>query len=336
MRYSSRFFLYAPFVLLLALGGAATAWWYDASSAFNEKLGSSNGHEILPGIRFSYATKSISGVPFNIDAVLGGTTLEIATRTGPLTWRSERFAIHALTYGPEHQIFEAAGKQTLSWTDSERRAHVFSFVPGSLRASAVSANGVLVRFDLDCVGLNAEESSAGRIQFHVRRAPQADTFDVILDGDAIRLGAGLRTGLGDNVKSIELEGSVTAASAWQPLLAARADWQTAAEQWRRHDGRLVIRRFSLASERLEAVAEGSLSLDANHRPQGALDIAFSGSVAARTDAKLAAAIGQLSSMLPRDTAGRLLLRIGLRDGSIGIGPPNGNVWLNTGGIDPLY
>ena len=38
---------------------------------------------------------------------------------GPLIWHSDNFALHSLTYGRTQDVFEAAGQQTLSWTDAD-------------------------------------------------------------------------------------------------------------------------------------------------------------------------------------------------------------------------
>ena len=51
MNYSSRFFLYAPFVLLLALATAAGVTWWMAASKVADALQATNGHEIAPGVK---------------------------------------------------------------------------------------------------------------------------------------------------------------------------------------------------------------------------------------------------------------------------------------------
>ena len=119
MRYSNRLFLYAPFVVLLVLASAVMLRWREVAHEWETKLLAANGgREIAPGVTLHFASEEIEGFPFNLDAVLVHMVLAVQSTRGPLSLKSERFAIHALTYGQEQQIFEAAGTQTVSWTDA--------------------------------------------------------------------------------------------------------------------------------------------------------------------------------------------------------------------------
>ena len=142
MNYSSRFWLYAPLALFLGLAGWAMAYWWVVATALDKKLDALNGHEAVPGITLSYATKTISGFPFNIDVVFTGFKVEGAGAHGHFAWQSERFALHALTYGAVRQIYEMAGQQSLSWQDGSGKPHRITFLPASMHASA----------DIECQG----------------------------------------------------------------------------------------------------------------------------------------------------------------------------------------
>ena len=50
MQYSSRFWLYAPFMLVLVLAGLVVIHWYQASNAFEKKLAEIKGQPAIPGI----------------------------------------------------------------------------------------------------------------------------------------------------------------------------------------------------------------------------------------------------------------------------------------------
>jgi hypothetical protein len=160
MRYSSRFFLYAPFVGLLLLAGIAMANWWIKASALAAKLDAVNGHEIMPGVRLSFAEKRLAGFPFRMDTILKNLRVEVAEMGGPIVWTSERFAMHALTYGRVQVIIEAAGRQTLSWHDAHGGAHIFAFLPGTFRASALLQQSKLIRFDGEIVDLDGSEFRA--------------------------------------------------------------------------------------------------------------------------------------------------------------------------------
>ena len=147
MRYSSRFFLYAPFVGLLLLAAIAMTNWWLKATALAKQLDAINGHEIMPGVRLSFAEKRLAGFPFRLDTILKDLRVEVAEVGGPMVWTSEGFAMHTLTYGRVQAILEAGGRQTLSWHDANGGAHRFAFLPGTFRASAILQHGKLIRFD---------------------------------------------------------------------------------------------------------------------------------------------------------------------------------------------
>ena len=245
MRYSHRFFLYAPFGLLLLLAAIVIVYWKMTASSFEAWLSKSNGHEIMPGVRISFASNSVGGFPFRLDSVIDTLAFQIETTSSPLVWRTEQFALHMLTYDQSHQVFEAAGKQTLAWRDASSADREIFFLPGSLRASAIKSGGSLARFDADIVTLDTREISADRLQFHIRRAPQQDAFDFVIEGDRLSLDCGAKKNAG--AQSVTVAGRITPASPFRSLLAGRAGWQTAYDAWLDKDGKLKV-------ERVDAVA----------------------------------------------------------------------------------
>ncbi len=60
MKYSSRFFLYAPLALFLALAIGTGVYWWIAAGALSKKLDSLNGHEAIPGVTLSFKSKALS------------------------------------------------------------------------------------------------------------------------------------------------------------------------------------------------------------------------------------------------------------------------------------
>src|SRR6201996_6863002 len=164
MKYSSRFFLYAPLVLFLALAITACSYWWVVANALSKKLDALNGRPAIPGVTLSFASKTVSGFPFNLDVVFKNFRVTVDTPHGPSSWRAEKFALHALTYGREQMIFEAAGAQTFTWTDLQGRGHAMPFQIAELHASAISGTQGLSRFDLDCIGFDSAALTAGRVQ----------------------------------------------------------------------------------------------------------------------------------------------------------------------------
>lgn len=241
IKYSSRFWLYAPLAMLLALAGLVISHWWSRATELDKALKAMNGHQAVPGVTISWASQTISGFPFRMDVVFSDFLTRAEGPRGPLVWHSDRFALHALTYGRPHDIFEAAGPQTLAWTDADGVRHQLSFLPGSLRASSIADGKGLTRFDLDMVDAGGRDSdgrpfTAGRVQFHMRRDPKSDALDLALSAVEVN---GSGTPFGGHLRNLDLYSRVTQGSAFGRLLAGRAGWMDALMAWRNQGGAVI-------------------------------------------------------------------------------------------------
>src|SRR5215469_14205968 len=185
MNYSSRFWLYAPLALFFGLALWAMSHWWTVAKELDQKLIALNGRQAVPGVRVSWSKQTISGFPFRLDVVFEGLSVRAEAPRGPLVWQSDRFALHALTYGRAQDVFEAAGQQHLSWTDADGVPHQISFLPATLRASVIQDGKGVNRFDLDVLdaggkGTAGANFTVGRAQFHLRRDPKADALDLMV------------------------------------------------------------------------------------------------------------------------------------------------------------
>jgi hypothetical protein len=244
MRYSSRFFLYAPLALFLAITFGVGVHWWLAASALSARLQAMNGREITPGVTLRFASRTIAGFPFSLDTVFRGFSLRIDTPHGPSEWRPEKFAMHALTYGRDETIFEAAGKQELHWTKDDGTARNVVFAVGSLHASAIRDPGGLARFDLDLVGFGSKTLTAQRLQFHIRR-DGTDKLDLAVMADDVRISSEHCPSLGDRLIVGRLTGTVTEARSFSLLRAGVQDWGSAVANWRAAGGNFRIDALSL-------------------------------------------------------------------------------------------
>ncbi len=276
MRFSHRFFLYAPFALVVLAAIAAGTWWGIASHAVSNYLDISNGHPIAPGVTLRFTDKHIQGFPFRVDAILDNVEIDVATAQGPASWHSEHFAMHALTYGPAQAVYEAAGTQTLRWTGLDGKPHVWTFVPALLRASSYNQGAGLARFDLDSIAIRSPELNADRFQFHMRRNPQHDALDIIVAGQGIHLSKDLQAGFGDTIQVLNLDASAAPAGPLTTLLGGKGDWRAAMENWRTHGGALKLTALEVDWNTLKAKGTGQIALDAQHRPDGALQLDLDG------------------------------------------------------------
>ncbi len=276
MKYSSRFFLYAPLALFLILAAGAGILWWSAASALSARLDALNGHEAMPGVTLRFAAKSIGGFPFNLDAVFQDFRVEIATPHGPSSWRAEKFALHALTYGREQMIFEAAGAQMLRWNDLQHRPHAMPFEVGELHASAIEGERGVSRIDLDLIGFGSPALTAGRVQLHARVTPNGAAIEIAAAADAVHLSPRLSSRFGDDIREVRLNAAAAPSRALDGLRAGRTDWVSALETWRQADGHVQVSDLEISWEHLSVMGKGALGLDAAHAVEGLLDFKVAG------------------------------------------------------------
>jgi len=239
-KYSSRFWLYAPISLFLLLEAAVMIYWWVAAQAFEKKLAALKGHQAVPGIMVDWDQVEVGGFPFRLDSSFTNFRIGGAGAHGPFAWTSEKFALHALTYGRKQIVYEAAGKQDVRWTWSNGKVQHASFLPATMRGSSILDKKGLNRFDLDIVDLGGDSFAIGRLQFHMRRDPDGSDLDLMLRADALALD-GMK--LGD----LQLYVMLDKAQALLPLLRGEVSWPQAAQQWRDQGGKAKLSKGLLAA-----------------------------------------------------------------------------------------
>ena len=331
MRYSNRLFLYAPFVILLIIAAAAMLRWWDVAHEWETTLLAANrGKDIAPGVTLHFASKEIGGFPFNLDVVLGHMVLAVQSTRGPISLESERFAIHALTYGRTQQIFEAAGTQTLSWADVKGATRRFVFVPGSLRASAIEREGRLLRFDLDLNEFNSPALTGGRAQFHIRRTPDHDALDVVVQADDLR-------GKSPDavLPHVTIAGQIVPARILSSLLSAHDEWRRALAGWCTAGGALQVDNLTIAWGDSHLTGKGTFTLDADHRVTGGATMQLFGAGSWRpthlVENRFTSSLEQAANAIPSKP---LSLSFDIRNGSVIVSSAAGRRYGGT--IDPVF
>ena len=224
MNYSSRFWLYAPICLFLAIAAAVMIHWKFAADAFEKKLAALKGHEAVPSVTIDWATVVVGGFPFRLDADFTQLSVHGAGARGPFAWTTEKFALHTLSYARFKTVYEASGHQHLEWVDATGARNI-DFLPGSLHAGSATDDKGLRRFDVDIVGASGTGFTATELQLHLRRDPDGKSVDVMIKGDGL-------TGH----KQVQAYVTLTNAGELMPLLAGIAPWPDAVRAWHAHGG----------------------------------------------------------------------------------------------------
>jgi len=280
MSYSSRFWIYGPVGLLVLAVVLYSVFWRVQADMLAAELDSANGGEILPGLVFTFADKSVGGFPFRLDAVLSGVTLTDRSPAGETAWRTERLAVHALAYRRNLYVLEVAGLQSFSFPgDAGEPPRVIYVTPALARASALMQNGRIARFDLDLVDPEGKDArapddqnrtfSASRAQLHLL-ARADDSIDVAAKVENGMIGEGYRPRLGSALNMADLRGKIVGGASFPLLEGGRRRLSEALEQWRRNGGKIDVQRLALDWNGLKMDMTGSLTVDDDHRLAGEL------------------------------------------------------------------
>jgi hypothetical protein len=317
MTYSHRIFVYGPVGLLLLIVLLYSVFWRVQADTLSARLDRANGGEIIPGVEFDFAEKSIGGYPFRLDAVLSGVSFVHKAPEGDTAWRTEKLALHAMSYRSDQFIFETAGLQSFAEPGAAGGPpEVLYIQPELARASAILIKGRLARFDLDVLEPSGKDASlhadptrtfaADRAQLHLLRGPD-DSVDIAMKIDNAEIGKGYGLKFGGKLGLIELRGKLKAATAFDALTQGTESVADAAGDWRAKNGALDVERLSLDWDGVKTDMKGALALDSQDRITGALTGMFNPGDALRAITK-----GQFSMQL----GGMLPFSLIFRDGDI--------------------
>jgi hypothetical protein len=282
MSYSNRIFFYGPVGLLLLVIVLYSVFWRVQADTMAARLDRANGGEVIPGVVFAFAEKSVGGFPFRIDAVLSGVTFSHQAPEGETAWRTEKLALHRLAYDQNRYIFEATGLQSFAQPPATRGTvpRVTFVTPGIARASAILVGDRLARFDLDLLEPEVKEATRGadpkrtavaaRAQLHFLVRPD-DSIDTAIMIDNARIGTGYAGGTQEILlPRIDLRAKLTQGEALDALRAGMMNLADAAATWRARMGTIAISSLALNWPDAHSDLKGDLALDENGRLTGTL------------------------------------------------------------------
>jgi hypothetical protein len=271
---SGRFWLYAPFGMLLLVAVLWSVAWFVVRDRVAKGLDAILSAEARAGRQWTCQDRRIGGYPFRIEVTCASLTVRrdgVTAALGPM--RSV-----AQVYQPRHVITEIDGP--LDLTDGRVAVQgtwrlLETSVRGS-RAGLQRASVVVENPSLRILGAEAEpiELSGELFEAHLRpnpNRPQERAFDAAVQARQARLP--LLDGLLGGPEPANLQIDVTATQAegfrGRPVVDE-------IERWRAAGGKLDVLQLSLEKGTRRIQARGELRLDDLHRPAGELAVAGAG------------------------------------------------------------
>ncbi len=233
------------------------------------------------GLQVEHGTLHVDGFPFRLQLTIPNPAF--ADPRSPSQWRWQGTGLTAYTqpWTINHVILQAQGDQLITWRDRNLPRHL-TVRGSSLRASLVfTISGEIDHGDADLqdveLGTDVGPVKAARLQGHARRstgAPAAPPvagsspspmpgLDVALSTDGLVLAPALNGPLGLNISKAELAGTISGPVRPGPIEQALANW-------RDDGGDIDLNALHLAWGPLDLKGNGTLALDKEMRPLGAM------------------------------------------------------------------
>ncbi|WP_332683224.1 DUF2125 domain-containing protein [Bosea sp. (in: a-proteobacteria)] len=349
-RRTSRFWLYAPFVLLALLAAGWSGLWVVARGKVEQHLEAGIAREANAGRNWTCRDRSVGGYPFRIEVRCAGVTLvssrwgdEVRLEAGPTVAVAQAST-------PGHLILQVAGPLTATLPAGRNADLAWSRFEASLRLTTTGFERLSVVLNDPVATLRTPDQADGSLrsesmrsalfEAHLRPNQQGfasqQAFDVALStkGTVMALLDGL---LGDAAPGdLDVQATVS-----QALAFRRGFNHDALESWRAAGGGVEITKLGLTKGTARLDASGRIGLDDAHRPAGQLDAAVAGieriagiRVGGGLTAGLGALLGGRSGAQKSNAAAGLtpLPPVVLREGRVYLGP----LRLPLQPLRPLY
>jgi hypothetical protein len=285
------------------------------------------------GAEASYGGLTHEGFPFRIVVRLDSPRLALPEVPPRPLWQASRLALVLQPWDLRHLIFDLSGQGRLEADDGARRRRLDYDVAEGLASYQTDTAGRLLRLSVDLRQVALDEpggaaATLARGQLHVRPG-ESGAIETALQLDNLhldtdRLPEALRPlpAFGPEVALLQVDASIEGAP---PLAGDPRSWLA---RWRDQGGDLQLRRLKLTWGEVDIESTGTLALDAEMRPLGALtakvkghehliDAAVAAGQMRRKDAQIAKAVlGTLASA----AGGVLSVPITLQDGVASLGP----------------
>lgn len=262
-----------PMLLLALLAAGVGYWFFWNHLADNLKAGVDRWvtERQAEGMDISHGTVAVTGFPYRLLVSIDSPRLSAPQRPMAPSWATEQLDIYFQPWNLSHAILQPLGPQSLGWGPADaRRTSVLQSADARISARFDSA-GRLDTVAADMRDVVADGDSplrrATRLQFHMRQNSgqsddrPANSSNLAITGNDLMLMPGA-TPLGDSFDEAALSMLL------RPLPRGLEPGQI--DQWRDQGGVIDIDRIAFLKDQLRVSGDGSVALDLQNRPEGAM------------------------------------------------------------------
>ena len=336
---SSRLRLYGPPVLLVLAGVALSGFWMFVKTQAETSMDRWMAQEAASGRVWTCPDRSIGGYPFRIEISCTGPTLKAAGNV-PFEASVGRILAVAQIYQPDLAIVEFSGPLQQKNADGTTLDATWE----SLRASVhIGADQTPDRVSVEMKKVQLEGDAAasgtiGHAEFHARlvegSAAAGDLDVAVAVQGAVFPVINAFTGVAEPM-DVALRGR-----AEQAALLKRGLVPTLIDQWAQSGGKMIFDEASLTQPGFAVSVKGEVTLDAQRRPKGQLELKATGAerllAAFGIGGKDKGVTGLLGALLGQkksdgtQKASTLKLPVRLGNGKVAVGP------IVLAELGPLY
>jgi hypothetical protein len=275
----SRFWLYAPFTLLLGFSAVWTGFWFYGRGKVVEEMDKALARVAASGQTLTCPDRKIGGFPFRMEVTCTNAAFGGPSQQGPISGTIGTVIVTARALDPTAVIGVLQGPLLIDMPQGTTKAE-WSEARISIRASGMSLGSA----DLVIKGLSVDGAApnmpGGRVaikikdlESHIRQKPSSvsgNQADYDLVTKIVGLTSASIPALADST-GIDLEMQATATRfPLQP--SGKAD--ALLDAWRDAGGLVTVVLAKLGEGNASAEAKGELKLDANRMLAGKLDLAL--------------------------------------------------------------
>ena len=288
-RRVSRLGLYLPFAILLLICAGWTTFWFVSSGVSERTLDSWISREAALGRVWTCPKREIGGFPFDLavscvnpsfEGRVGTTQLLGQSIDGPIHGEVKLVRALAQIYRPTLILIEVEGPlRIITPNNGPQVEATWTHLRTSLHGTPAGLARVSLTLETPQISVTQAGQTFGaqaqHFEFHVRHNPQRPVEDQAYD-IAFDLKEALVPQLSRLLRS---DAALNAASESTLSRAEFTGVGTPAdrlEAWRAAGGMLDVTRFVATQGKASVAAKGQLSIDPQHRPQGNMDMAFTG------------------------------------------------------------